>query len=220
MSEFTPNRRTVIRTAAWSAPVVAVAAAAPAFAASPLPGAEVTYQTVTKTFKFNPVILGTINTDPVNNVIVAVTATVPLEIPVGLTAVPVQTESSVTIPAGLAGTLAGLILGNPATVEATSVSTTVLSGAYTGESVTNLTIPATPYVSGEPLILAASGEGATGLTIPAGNPTGPVTLTLAPPASQLTGRKADGTKTNATPYASTLSPIDGADYTLGTFTIV
>lgn len=37
MSEFTPNRRTVIRTAAWSAPVVAVAAAAPAFAASPDP---------------------------------------------------------------------------------------------------------------------------------------------------------------------------------------
>lgn len=219
MSEFTPNRRTVIRTAAWSAPVVAVAAAAPAFAASS-PAAEVTYQEVTKTFRFNPVILGTVNTDPVNNVIVAVTATVPLQIPVGLTAAPVQTESSVTIPAGLAGTLAGLILGNPATVEATSVSTTVLSGAYAGESITNLTIPATPYVSGEPLVLAASGEGATGLTIPAGNPTGPVTLTLAPPQSQLTGRRADGTKTNATPYASTLSPIDGADYTLGTFTIV
>src|SRR5690606_30825385 len=35
MSNFTPNRRTVIRTAAWSAPVVAVAAAAPAFATSP-----------------------------------------------------------------------------------------------------------------------------------------------------------------------------------------
>ncbi|WP_227487122.1 hypothetical protein [Nocardioides malaquae] len=31
---FTPSRRTVVRTAAWSVPVVAVSAAAPAFAAS------------------------------------------------------------------------------------------------------------------------------------------------------------------------------------------
>lgn len=35
MTQLTPTRRTVIRTAAWSAPVVAVAAAAPAFATTP-----------------------------------------------------------------------------------------------------------------------------------------------------------------------------------------
>src|SRR5690606_10288224 len=131
---------------------------------------------VTKTFRFNPVILGNVNTDEANIVVVAVTATVPLVIPRGETSVPVQTESSVTIPAGLAGILAGLILSNPATIEATSKSTTNLTGAFVGSSITNLTIPATPYVSGSPLVLAASGAGTEGLTIPADNPTGPVTL--------------------------------------------
>lgn len=37
MSEFTPTRRAVIRTAAWSVPAVTVAAAAPAFADSTVP---------------------------------------------------------------------------------------------------------------------------------------------------------------------------------------
>lgn len=219
MPEITPTRRTVIRTAAWSVPAVTVAAAAPAFATSP-PGGEVTYQTVTKTFRFNPVILGNVNTDPANIVVVNVTATVPLEVPRGATAAPVQTESTVTIPAGLAGILGGLILGNPATVEGTSVSTTTLSGAYSGESITNLTIPRTPFTNGSALSLTASGSGAEGLTIPAGNPTGAVLLTLEPPQSQLQGRNAAGNPTNATPYASQLSPIATEDYTLGTFTIV
>ncbi|WP_110239829.1 hypothetical protein [Nocardioides gilvus] len=38
MTRPTPNRRTVIRTAAWSIPVVSVAAAAPAFATTPPTG--------------------------------------------------------------------------------------------------------------------------------------------------------------------------------------
>lgn len=218
MSEFTPNRRTVIRTAAWSAPVVAVAAASPAFATTPpTETPTLRYQTVTETFEFRPVIFGTVNEDPANIVVVNVTATIPLEIPRGETSAPVQTSSTVTIPAGLAGILGSLILSNPATVEGTSVSTTALSGAFTGESVTNLTIPATPFAA--PLSLTATGSGAEGLTIPAGNPTGPVTLTLAPPQSQLQGRNAAGAPTNAAPYASQLSPIPGNDYTLGIFTI-
>ncbi|GGD07834.1 DUF6801 domain-containing protein [Nocardioides daphniae] len=216
MPEIKPTRRAVIRTAAWSVPAVTVAAAAPAFAASS--PAQVTYQTVTKSFQFNPVILGTVNTDPVNIVTVDVTATIPATIPVGETAAPVQTQSTVTIPAGLAGILGSLILGNPATVEGTSVSRTTLAGSFTGESITNLTIPQTPFAA--PLSLTASGSGAEGLTIPAGNPTGAVTLTLQPPASQLQGRNASGAPTNATPYASELRAIAGADYTLGTFEIV
>lgn len=218
MSEFTPNRRTVIRTAAWSAPVVAVAAASPAFAGSPPTDPVVEYQTVTQTFRFNPVVLGNVSTDPANIVVVNVTATIPLSVPRGATTAPVQTSSTVTIPEGLAGLLGSLILGSPATVEGESISTTTLSGAFEGQSVTNLTIPATPFAS--PLSLTATGEGAQGLTIPAGNPTGPVTLTLSPPQSQLQGRNAAGAPTNATPYSSELRAIPEADYTLGTFTIV
>ena len=219
MPEFTPSRRSVVRTAAWSLPVVTIAGAAPAFAASPIIEG-LTYQTVTKTFEFNPVVLGNVNTDPANIVVVNVTATVPLTIPLGATAAPVQTESTVTIPAGLAGILGGLILSNPATVEGTSVSTTTLTGAYSGQSVTNLTIPPTPFTSGSALSLTATGSGAEGLTIPGTNPTGPVTLTLEPPRSLLQGRNAAGAPTNATPYASELRAISGNDYTLGTFRVV
>lgn len=217
MPEIVPTRRTVIRTAAWAVPAVSVAAAAPAFATSP-GNPVVTYQTVNETFRFNPVILGNVNTDPANIVVVNVEATIPLELPRGLVAAPVQTVSSVTIPAGLAGILGGLILGNPATVEGSSVSTTNLSGAISGSSITNLTIPQTPFAA--PLTLVASGSGAEGLTVPAGGPTGAVTLTLAPPASKLQGRNAAGNPTNATPYDSVLSPIATEDYTLGVLTIV
>lgn len=220
MPEITPTRRTVLRTAAWSVPAVTVATAAPAFAASSPEDPEVQYQEVNETFIFNPVVLGTVNTDPANEVVVNVVATVPLQIPRGMTAAPVQTQSTVTIPASLAGLLGGLILGNPAEFDGTSVSTTALTGAITAESITNLTIARTPWpASGNPLNVVASGSGAEGLFVPAGAPTGPVTMTLQPPASTLQGYTAAGDP-SAGAYQSQLSPRPGDDYTLGIFNIV
>ena len=218
MSDFTPSRRAVVRTAAWSVPAVSLAAAAPSFAVSPPATPEVTYQNLETTVVFNPVVLGNVSTDPNNEVSVTVRARVPLNIPRGQTADPVETESTVTIPAGLAGLLGSLILQNPTEFDGTSVSTTELTGAFAGESVTNLTIPRTPFpASGNDLVVNATGTGVDGLDIAVDADTGTVTMTLLPPESTLVGYNAAGNETAT--YTSELSPKAGEDYTLGTFTI-
>lgn len=213
MPEITPTRRTVIRTAAWSVPAVTVAATAPAFAASQ--PAQVTYKTVTGSFVFHP----TLGTAPLTNIdiLVDVEAVIPDVIPAGMTANPVTTTSTVTIPGSLRFILDGS-LGNPAEIGGTSVSTSKLSGAL-GEldSITNLTIQRAPYGTSGDIVTVASGSGAAGLTTPT-TASGLVTIKLAPPVSTLVGYKADGTESGT--YGSTLSPKAGQDYTLGTFTIV
>ncbi len=213
MSQHTPSRRTVVRTAAWAVPAVTLVTAAPAFAASQ---GEVTYQEVNRTFVFHPTVLGSVSTDPNHEVIVSVTATVPLVIPAGMTANPTSTISSVTIPQSLTSLLGPLMLGNPAQVGGTSTSTTTLSGALTGDSVTELTIDRTPFSSSQPLVTIARGSGTVGVTAPAGS-SGVVTLTLQPPVSTLIGYNASGAETKR--YDSTLAAKAGVDYTLGTFTI-
>ncbi|WP_110239828.1 hypothetical protein [Nocardioides gilvus] len=218
MSEFTPNRRTVIRTAAWSAPVVAVAAASPAFATTP-PAGEVTYQTVNKRFVFHPTLGGAPLTTV--DILVDVEARVPLEVPAGLVADPAQTVSTVTIPALLVGIIAGPLgdgSGPPAEVGGTSTSTSRLSGTISLDSITPLTIDRAPWpAGGGDLVTIARGTGAEALPVPAGL-SGPVTITLQPPVSELQGYAADGTALGV--YASALAPKAGQDYTIATFNIV
>lgn len=213
MSQLTPSRRSVVRTAAWAVPAVTLVTAAPAFAAS---GGEVTYQTVTRDFVFHPTVLGQVSKDPNHEVRVQVEATIPLVIPAGMTANPTTTTSTVTIPQSLASLLGPFYLGNPAEIGGTSQSTSRLTGALTGDSVTELTIARTPYSSSQALVTTASGAGTVGVSAPAGA-SGAVTITLLPPVSTLVGYNASGGQTGT--YASTLSAKDGQDYTLGAFTV-
>lgn len=207
MSRITPTRRTVVRTAAWSLPAVTVAAAAPAYAAS----REATYQTVTKTFVYSA--LG------IADITVEVTAVdVPLTAPAGETLRQIQTSSTVTIPANLAGILRTSFLGGADQVSGTSASTSQLTGALTLPSTTNLTIPLTPFPTNAPLVTVASGAGGA-LTVPAGTAPGVVTITMGEPTSQLVGHNADGSP-NGSVYDSTLAKKTGNDYVLATFEIV
>lgn len=205
---ISPSRRTIVKGAAWTAPVLTAAAAAPALAASP--ACTTTYQSITKSFTYRDA-LG-------NDVIVEVTAeNVPLQAAPGATLEPISTSSKVTISSASADLLKSFLLGNPATIGGTSTSTSTLSGAYSGSTTTPLTIaeaPAPP--AGQPLITTASGTGSAS-AVPADATPGTVTITMGSPASTLIGYRADGSQSGT--YNSTLTQIDGNDYTLGTFTI-
>ncbi|MBE7325865.1 hypothetical protein IEQ44_14525 [Nocardioides sp. Y6] len=216
MPEFTPSRRSVIRTAAWSVPAITVATAAPAFAASS-PGSDPVYTTVTKDFLFSST--NTLGTFDIPVTVVA--ENVPVLAPAGATLLPITTTSTVTIPAQVAQGLAYLILGdfsNPAAkIGGTSESTVTLSGAINEDRTTDLTIPTVPYVTGQPLITIASGT-SDSLVLPAGA-TGQVTMTIGSPKSILMGYNADDTSTGKPPYNSVLDKLPGEDYTLAVYTI-
>lgn len=213
MSEIKPTRRTVIRTAAWTVPAVSLAAAAPAFAASP-GDPVVEYQTVNASFAFHPTFLGA----PLTNIdiLVDVEARLPLVVPAGLTADPATTVSTVTIPNSLLGII-GPNLGNPAEIGGTSVSTSRLSAPLSVDSVTNLTIDRAPFPDSGDIVTVARGVGESSLPVPAGL-SGAVTIELLPPNSTLVGYDAAGVESGT--YASALAPKAGVDYTLATFQIV
>lgn len=213
MSSLTPSRRTVLRTAAWSVPVVSVATAAPAFAVSE--PSEPTYQTVSRTFLFHPSLGGSPLT--AFDIKVDVEARVPLSVPAGSSADPAQTVSRVTIPAALLPII-GSPLGNPAEVGGTSISTSNLTGAITATSITNLTIDRAPWPTSGDLLTVARGAGQEPLDVPAGTAPGAVIITLAPPNSTLVGYNAAGAQVGT--YQSQLAPKAGQDYTLATFQIV
>lgn len=207
MTRVMARRRAVVRTAAWTVPAISVAVAAPSFATSCAP----TYQTITKTFVYKDALS--------NNVTVEVTAqNVPMTAPAGAVLDPIVTSSVVTISAASADLLKSFLLGNPAEIGGTSVSTTTLSGAYSATATTNLTIArAAAPPSGQPLVTQAGGTG-TASTIPSGTSPGVVTLTMGSPQSTLIGYNSSGGQTGT--YNSTLNQINGNDYTLGTFNVV
>lgn len=202
------SRRTVAKGAAWSVPAVAVAAAAPSLAASTT--CEASYTTITKTFEYADILS--------NTVVVEVTATnVPTTAPAGATLLPIETSSTVTIPASSAGLLTGLLLGGAELVGGTSASTSSLSGALTLDATTDLTIAiSAPQANGD-LALPATGAG-DALTIPAGVTPGAVTITMGEPASHLVGYAANGTTVTGE-TDTTLSKVDGNDYVLATFEV-
>ena len=202
------SRRTVAKGAAWSVPAVAVAASAPALAASPS-NCEPGYDTITKTFEYKDILQ--------NTVIVEVTAeNVPTTAPAGATLMPISVTSTVTIPKASADLLTGLLLGGAALVGGTSDSTSSLSGALTRETTTALTIAATaPNAAGD-LVLPASGEGSP-MTVPSDATPGTVTITMGEPSSDLVGYEEDGTTETGT--TTTLSKVDGNNYVLGTFEV-
>lgn len=206
MTPQTPSRRTIVKGAAWSAPVVTIAAAAPSLAASPC---DTTYTTVTKSFTYRDA-LG-------NDVIVTVTATnVPATVNPGDTLLPVATSSQVQISAASLGLLKS-VLGNPAQIGGTSNSTSTIT--YTGgetTSTTPLTIARTDVPASGGITLPASGTGEAG-TVPAGAAAGTATIKMGDPTSTLVGYDDAGGQSGTFP--SNLTKIDGNDYVLHTFTV-
>lgn len=208
MSQFTTDRRTIVKGAAWTIPAVSVAAAAPSLAASPT--CEPTYQDITKTFVYSA--LG------IADITVEVTAkNVPLTAPAGASLQPIETSSKVTIPANIAGLLRQLYLPGAVEVDGTSVSVSTLSGAYPGEATTNLTIDRTPFPASGDLVTVATGTGEQS-SVPDDASTGLVTITMGEPNSTLNGYTEDGSAVG--PYESNLAKKDGNDYVLATFNVV
>lgn len=206
MTQLT-DRRTIVKGAAWAVPAVSVAAAAPTLAASPT--CETTYQTIEKTFIYSA--LG------IADITVAVTArNVPLVTYPGAELEPIETSSTVTIPANIAGLLRQLYLPGAVEVEGTSVSTSELTGVITKSTTTNLTVARAEFPASGPLVTVATGNGA-GDTVDSGTSAGTVTITMGSPQSTLTGYTEDGSEVG--PYESTLQKKDGNDYVLGTFTV-
>ena len=204
MSSVMPSRRTVVRTTAWSVPAITIATAAPAFAASEQP----TYQTVTKEFTYAATI---------GQVKVVVEARVPLVAPRGTDLDPTTTTSTVTIP-DQTRQLLQLLLGGPAQVGGTSLSTSTLSGALAGTTTANLAIARVPFPSSGNLVTVATGASASGLTVPTNATPGTVVITMGEPQSTLVGYNASGGQTGT--YPSNLTKIAGNDYTLATFQVV
>lgn len=205
MTNFTTDRRSIVKGAAWAVPAISVAAAAPSLAASSLE-----YTTITKSFVYSVLDLFDIG--------VEVTASqVPVDVHPGVPLDPISVTSTVTIPANLVPIIKGSFLGGATHVSGTSVSVSTLSGAYDATTSTDLTIPLTLIPDSGPLQLVASGTGVP-TVIAAGTAPGTVTITMGDPASVLTGRNADGSENGST-YNSNLDKKTGNDYTLATFTI-
>lgn len=199
------SRRTLAKGAAWSVPVIATAAAAPAASAST--ACEVTYQTVTKTFTFNDVI-----SQPAT---VAVTATnVPLVVPNGSSVAAIAISATTTLGATSSSVLPTL-LGNATQIAGTVVSASELSGVATETVTANLTIPMTKLAN--PAVIPADGASPAMTLTATGN--GSVVITMGAPIPTLTGYDDTGA-TTSDPQALPLTKIDGNDYTLATFTVV
>ena len=183
MSELSPDRRAVVKTAAWVVPAVSVAAAAPSLAASPV--AEPVYQNVIKTFWY---------TDDFDEfVTVKVTANnVPRLAPGGATLLPMEATYKVTY-SQLSTSDIKQELGNPAKLGGLIYNTWLFDGTMDDGELMDLTITPlvrTPAVG--QLIVEASGTGSS-LTVPAGHSTGAVNIHFGLPFTTLLGYNEDDT---------------------------
>lgn len=203
MSSFTPSRRSVLRTAAWSAPVVAVAAAAPAFATSGAAGEFTTITTEPIPFDATNALLGSFGVWTVT-----LTSRVPVNVPVGteipapeLTAVVTVSEEGRALIAKLGVT----------EVSGTAVAQYPVQGKATPLEA-NLTIPKTavPTVAG-PFDITTNGNGSAFVADTAGT----FTISLADIATNLTISPA---VLGITETAVALAPQGGAQV-FATFTV-
>lgn len=202
MSSITPSRRSVLRTAAWTAPVVAVATAAPAFATSGASFREVT----TDALPFAAAIPGLID---LGDWTVTLTSRVPVNLPVGTVVPAPDLTAVVTIPDAARAQIASL---GPERVSGTATALYPVEG-QPAPLEANLTIPLTTLPASGDAAITTTGRGASFTAGAAGTfnislDTITTNLTLDPPAL---GSIAE--------TSVVLSPKAGQDYTFATFTV-
>ncbi|WP_162598566.1 DUF6801 domain-containing protein [Nocardioides gilvus] len=197
MSSFTPSRRSVLRTAAWSAPVVAVAAAAPAFATS---GASFTTIT-TEPLPFAAAIPGVVDLGVWT---VTLTSEVPVNLPVGTVVPAPELTAVITVPNSARNTIAFFGV--------TEVSGTA-SAPYTVQGQpaplpATVTIPLTTVPASGDMVITTTGPG-TSFTADAA---GTFTISLEDIVADLSlGSLGEQT--------ANLTRQPGTNYTIATFTV-